>query len=868
MADPQVLADIDNIKIPYPTEGVIRTAQLDDTVSPPNSAQLAVNMNFDRVGATMTRLGVQTYADVLTDAINNFGTLHNEVVPAGYANLTQLGTIEDLQTTMKFPSAVKVSDTKIALFWTDENNHGFAQNLSINEVTGDIVPLGTPLEFESTFNSGNKAIFVSANLVMNTWTTSGNNGYAQTFDTSLDQIAADLSPFDFNSALSSNFNLAQIDSSHFLLFYTSGTSSDAVAVVLAVNLSNGAVSQPGSPTTVQAGPSGSPSLTSLGDGIHFMCVWSSTTGVNAQTLAVNLSTWAITALSTPLVFGTSAQNQNALSCLDGQHFVNIYRNSAGIVAAQAFNVNLSTFAITTVGTPVTITGSFGNDITATYLDGFHFLVTYSMALGTGFVQLITCDSSTFNMSLTGTPLTSYDFANTGYTTAINLTPTIALVGWGNVNALDGQAVMFETFGTVVESRWLYAGSGNEIYNTKTTSAGVWTPQRTGLATVSKPRFAQFLNYIWMVNGNGQIGGDPVATSNGGAFGTDLVPVNLPAGDYIHAGFEGRVWIADASLGIIYYTDIVQFTPPNVYTLTYNQQVNFITTIAPQTGETFTGFCEVPRALLVFTQNTITRIYGAASIDAYPAYNVGTYSQESIIANVKNGIYFHHSSGFYQFTPNVYAAQPTEISRRIIDFVKAIPRSNYENITGVYDGFDNVEWSIGQVTVEGVVYQNCMCRFTISTQVWTIYDYVGSSITALIFYDDGTTLNQLMGTSTGQTGTMDVGYTDFGQPFYFEYIDRWRSFTAMYYMSQRLDAVSVYHENAAGANIMYQHEKAGPNEWKQLGAIDSDPQSLIPNGNSEDFNVLRLRIVGTTNGVPIVIHGIEIPQITQKGQGKN
>src|SRR5690606_2139719 len=132
-------------------------------------------------------------------------------------------------------------------------------------------------------------------------------------------------------------------------------------------------------------------------------------------------------------------------------------------------------------------------------------------------------------------------------------------------------------------------------------------------------------------------------------------------------------------------------------------------------------------------------YGATSLDAYPAYNVGTFSQESIV-ETKTGIFFHHSSGFYQFD---YGSQPVEISRRIIDFVQAIPRAAHADITGVYAGFDAVAWSVGQVTVEGVVYANCVLRYTISTQVWTVYDYPGIIIPANIYYDDGTNLNHLL-----------------------------------------------------------------------------------------------------------------------------
>ena len=66
-----------NVKIPYATEGVVRTAQLDDTVAPINSVQLAVNMNFDRVGAIQTRggLGATNIVSALTGAIKSLGSI-------------------------------------------------------------------------------------------------------------------------------------------------------------------------------------------------------------------------------------------------------------------------------------------------------------------------------------------------------------------------------------------------------------------------------------------------------------------------------------------------------------------------------------------------------------------------------------------------------------------------------------------------------------------------------------------------------------------------------------------------------------------------------------------------------------------------
>src|SRR5450830_993513 len=81
-----------NIEIQYPTEGVIRSAQLNDTVCPENSVQLAVNMNFDRVGAIQTRPGITQYLTTVTgpDNIRSMGSLINQSTGARflYANLT------------------------------------------------------------------------------------------------------------------------------------------------------------------------------------------------------------------------------------------------------------------------------------------------------------------------------------------------------------------------------------------------------------------------------------------------------------------------------------------------------------------------------------------------------------------------------------------------------------------------------------------------------------------------------------------------------------------------------------------------------------------------------------------------------------
>jgi len=858
------LQSIDSIKIPYATEGVIRTAALDDTIAPEDSVQLAVNMNFDRVGALQTRPGVTSYADSITEQINNFGTLRNSLLPDGYDSIEQIGETNAIVTTeFEQPVAVKITDVKIAVFWRGVDGDGFCRNFLVDPITGLMTAIGTLVEFDTgNFEMGKGLLVGTTARVILAWRGVDGDGFVQTLNCAGDTISPLGSALEFDTANAENLSLTVINDLNFICFYTNSL-DEGVATVFQVNADTGAVTEPGSPLVFEALFNSRNNCAPLGDGTRVINSWigGSPSLAKAQMFSVDLTTWAITALSSTLSLSNTSQPGPIFSIGDGSRFMSFYTASGAQsgYSARVLRADLATYALTEVGTPVKFSDG-GNDLLGvSFGDGENFAAFYTEGVGFGFVQLIRMDPSTYAITLISSRLSGYDSSSRGAAVVL-MAPTKVFFNWATTVEL-GFSAMFQTFGALVNGKWLYAGHGDEVSNTDDQT---WTVRRSGLAQVSKPRFAQYLNYIWMVNGNDRIGGDPVATSKGEAFGTDLVPANFPKGDFIHAGFEGRVWVVDKSLGVIHYTDIVQFSPPNIYTLTYDPTVNFISNLSPQTGQSFTALYRVPRALLVFTEDTIFRIYGATSIDAYPAYNVGTFSQESII-ETKTGIFFHHSSGFYQFD---YGGQPVEISRRIIDFVKAIPRAAYGDIKGVYDGFDAVEWAVGQVTVEGVVFSNCVLRYTLSTQIWTVYDYTGNVITAMISYDNGTSINHLIGTSTGLVGALDTGDTDFDQPFYYEFITRWKSFTEMYCEIKTLDGLNVYSENAAGANLTYQIQKSGPNAWLPLMTVGAKNNSLKPNASSEDFDVIRLRLAGNSKGPRIVVHGIEILSLTVKGYNVN
>ena len=160
------------------------------------------------------------------------------------------------------------------------------------------------------------------------------------------------------------------------------------------------------------------------------------------------------------------------------------------------------------------------------------------------------------------------------------------------------------------------------------------------------------------------------------------------------------------------------------------------------------------------------------------------------------------------------------------------------------------------------------RYTISTQVWTIYDYPNNDVTAFIQYDDGTNLNMIMGTDTGKVSKMNDGFTDLGEPIYFEMIDRWRSYTEMYAKNKTINGMNMYTENAAGVIVQIQTQKSPMNSWEYIDTITEENCSLFPNAKTKDFSVSRIRINGNTKGTPVVMHGIEILSVDDEGFEQN
>src|SRR3990167_4681786 len=376
----------------------------------------------------------------------------------------------------------------------------------------------------------------------------------------------------------------------------------------------------------------------------------------------------------------------------------------------------------------------------------------------------------------------------------------------------------------------------------------WTSVRSGLTASGKARFTNFVDYTFMVNGAYN---QALQTYNG-TFGTTNV-ASLPAGDVIE-NYRSRIWIGDGSTDKLYYSDVV--TTSNTIT----GGTSFLQ-ISPQDGEKITALKRTSRALIVFKNDHIYRVFSINSTDPDPSIRRGTYSQESVIEG-KNGISYHHPTGFYDF---VFDGEQREISRPIIDIVEAIPRSYYENVSGWVDA-DHKYWSIGDITLGGISFNNIVVRYTISTQVWTVYSY-GSEPRCAVEYDDGTTLTTVIGDHDGSVLTFDSGTSDNGAAVHYDLQTHWIYFTTIRSTSKDLTEITSLHENAHGGNLSYQLDSDLANEWRPIGSLIRDIYQ-IDSLNAIGFNRIRFRFHVNTVGSPFSFRGWELLSLITEGSIKS
>lgn len=377
----------------------------------------------------------------------------------------------------------------------------------------------------------------------------------------------------------------------------------------------------------------------------------------------------------------------------------------------------------------------------------------------------------------------------------------------------------------------------------------WTSKRTGLTAGSKARFSTLLDYVFMVNGT-----EATAIwdgASGNSFLTTGNAASAPIGKYIE-NFRARMWIAGNSTypDRLYYSSLPSAVTTPVITWDTSVTTGQWIDISPSDGENITALKRTKSALLVFKNNHLYRVFSILQTDPDPQFNVGTYSQESVV-ETKNGVYFHHPTGFYRYDGNV-----SEISRPIIDIVKNISLTNYTSIAGWLetDG-DHICWAIGDVTVDGVAYTKMVVRYTISTQVWTHYSYPTQFLCSSS-YNDGSNLYTVVGDTAGSIFKVDTGTTDNGTELFYSIVHPFDDIDGSDATFKTVNTMFFIHSGMTGANVNYQTPENILNDFSQkvgqIKSADTGFSNLSVKGRN-----IKFKLSGTSKGEPIKYEGFEI-----------
>lgn len=388
------------------------------------------------------------------------------------------------------------------------------------------------------------------------------------------------------------------------------------------------------------------------------------------------------------------------------------------------------------------------------------------------------------------------------------------------------------------------GTQNDVYFY---NGGSWSVTLAGYTSGNKHRFATFSDRVIMVNGTT----NTLACFSSSSWETSGPPINIDgmsgySPKFVEV-FKGRVYLAGDSTNPdnIYYSSVVDVNG----TITFTPSSDF-EPINPNDGENLTGLKRYATELLCFKPNYLYR-FKTSGVDADPLIKIGTRSQESIIEG-KKGLYFHHDAGFFKYV----GGYPAEISRPISDFVDAIPMSYRTEISSWKDA-DHIYWSIGDVTIEGETYANAVVRYTESSELWTVYSYA-TEIRRGSDYNDGTTLNQIVGDDTGAVYTFNSGTTDNGEAIPYRMITGWIEGNIAE-LKQMEELVAIC-EKAQGSKLQYQIDDE--TQWHDAGQIRSYLTFMDDLGVR--FHRIRFKLYGISSIEPFIFRGLEITKYISEG----
>ena len=419
--------------------------------------------------------------------------------------------------------------------------------------------------------------------------------------------------------------------------------------------------------------------------------------------------------------------------------------------------------------------------------------------------------------------------------------------------------LYQHVDPITPSNNLLFGALNAVGDATATIKNVLTGADvvTGLTPDTKVRFLTYGGETVAVNG-----ADAPRAWNGSAWVTTGGVFDL--GD----------WSANESSLVIEYLDRIYANDETIpYRVHYSEVFdgsavswndNYVDIEAEGQGGKITAFAKVPGYVLFFKERSLHR-WNFSSAFPESLVNVGTPSQESVVES--GGLVFFYSNssddarGFYVTNGGRPQSISKDTSRTIRRFVDAITPANETKIAAV--ATDRViQWSVGDLTVDGVNYSNVVFRYNRILNQWSIRTYP-SQFSVYTNYLVGGVNSFVTGDNDGNVFRIDAPgvYTDNGQDVHYKLTTHQDNFG-----TNRLKRITDV-AYVRGEKLNDLHVSVIPNGDDTLRESLVKPTLLkkiltkLNIGKRVDGTTLGIELTGTASTGKAVIMEIEFPSIT-------
>jgi len=363
---------------------------------------------------------------------------------ANWEITTANNSLEFDTTQAQYNRCEQVDENHFINFWYGVDNDAFTQIFEVNTATWAVTTAAAWLEFNNSYQQGGVEK-IDTNHFIDVFSGLASDGYAQVVevDTSTWVVTTASAVFEWRITDAYYIHTVKVDDNHIMVMHADAA-MNGVSQILEINTSNWVVTTAGDPFQFDASGQYLGGDTMPVDENHFINVFSGAGDDGfAVILEVNTSTWAISTAAAPLEYDTARGNYPTIGQVDTNHFVTFYRGTAGDDGiAQVLEVNTSTWAITTTNTPLEYdtTDFYGGHNTK--IDTNHFVLFWTGAGEDGFAQTFEVNTTTWAVTTAAASL-EYDTQN-GINPASFLIDESHIINFWNGSAdKDGFVQVFE-----------------------------------------------------------------------------------------------------------------------------------------------------------------------------------------------------------------------------------------------------------------------------------------------------------------------------------------------------------------------------------------------------------------------------------------